>query len=254
MASRQPGSRRRKPVAALPASIADATLALRRKRSRDRRRGWRRALVTALGVLVVAALVWTIGFSPWLAAKDVTVEGNRVLTVAEVEGRAAVPMGTPLARLRTAEIADRVATLPAVADVEVHRSWPGRVVVRVSERTPVVQLQEGGAFRWADAEGVVFHQTNKADPGLVTVQAPADQRILADLATVTSSLTDPLRARVLRITATGPDTITLVLDKGQTVVWGSAAESTTKAQVATAMLGVKATVFDVSAPASPTSR
>lgn len=247
-------SARRTPVAALPGSIADASIAIRRRRSRNRRMMLRRGAVGALVAVVVAALVWLVGFSPLLAATTVEVEGTTVVSAAEVEARGAVPMGTPLARVNTDHIAERVGTLPAVQAVTVERRWPNTVAIVVTERVGVIALARGGTFRWVDASGSVFHQTSTPGAGLVVVEAPEDTRILADLATVAQSLTDQLRARVQKITATSPDTITLVLDRGQRVIWGSAADSTTKAQVATAMLAVEATVFDVSAPAHPTSR
>ena len=254
-ALRQSTSRGRKAsVAALPGSIADAGIAIRRRRSRNRRTMLRRGLIGALVAVVSGALVWMVGFSSVLAARTVEVQGVTVVTAAEVESRGSVPLGTPLARVNTDHIAERVATLPAVQSVKVERRWPHTVAIVITERTGVIALAQGGSFRWADASGTLFHQTPTPGPGLVVVEAPNDQRILADLATVAQSLTDQLRGRLQKITATSPDTITLVLDQGQKVIWGSAAESTTKAQVATAMLGVKATVFDVSAPANPTSR
>lgn len=234
--------------------IADASIALRRKRTQGRRTLLRRVLVAAIIAVVIAGLVWLVGFSPVLAAKSVQVEGNSVLSVAEVEARGAVPMGTPLARVNLDHIVERVGTLPAVEKVSVERRWPNTVAIIVTERTAVIALAQGSTFIWVDASGTKFHEAQTPGADLVVVQAPDDQRILADLATVTQSLTEELRSRVQKITATSPDTITLVLDKGQTVIWGSATESATKAQVATAMLGVEATVFDVSAPANPTSR
>ncbi|MGG6498089.1 UNVERIFIED_CONTAM: cell division protein FtsQ, partial [Bacteroidetes bacterium 56_B9] len=48
--------------------------------------------------------------------------------------------------------------------------------------------------------------------------------------------------------------IVVVLSGRRTVVWGSVAQSVLKAKVTTAMLHVKATRYDVSSPAHPTSR
>ena len=247
-------SGRKSPVAALPGSISDAGIAIRRRRGRNRRKMLRRGAVGALVAIVVGTLVWLVGFSPVLAATTVQVEGNTVVTAADVEARGKVPTGTPLARVNTDHIAQRVGTLPAVESVTVERRWPDTVAIIVTERVGVIALAQGNTFDWADATGTVFHQTKAPGAGLIVAEAPNDQRILADLAAVAQSLTDQLRGRVQKITATSPDTITLVLDRGQSVIWGSAAESGTKAQVATAMLDVEATVFDVSAPAHPTSR
>ncbi|MGD7731956.1 cell division protein FtsQ/DivIB [Propionibacteriaceae bacterium G57] len=238
----------------LPAGIADAGIARQRKRQQARRRVLVRGAIAAGIAVLLAVAVWLVGFSPVLSATSVEVEGTDVTTVAGVRGQARVPMRTPLIRVNTDDIATRVAAMPAVESVRVERRWPNTIAILVTERTPVLQRRVGGTFYWSDAKGVVFHQATKARAGLVVVEAPDDRRLLTDLATVQASLTPALRSRVQKITATSPDNITLVLDKGQTVIWGSSAQSTTKAQVATAMLGVKATVYDVSSPANPTSR
>ena len=238
----------------LPASISDATAALRRRRDLSRRQRWRRVALAVVALVVVAALTWLVAFSPVLATKRVEVEGTQLLTPAEVRAAARVPLGTPLTRVDTDAIAARVQALLPVAQVEVDRHWPNTITIKVTERTAVLQRQQGSGFQWIDGTGLAFHTSAQAKGGTLHVRAPNERRLLTDLATVSSSLTTQLRQRVQYLKADSPDTITLVLDKGQQVVWGSADQSATKAQVATALLGVKATVFDVSAPDHPTSR
>ena len=73
-----------------------------------RRRPW---LLAAWGLAVVAVLVaglWLVEVSPVLAARTVRVEGVPAGAVAGIRDRADVPMGTPLARLDTDAIAQRV--------------------------------------------------------------------------------------------------------------------------------------------------
>ncbi|MCT1458910.1 FtsQ-type POTRA domain-containing protein [Aestuariimicrobium sp. p3-SID1156] len=254
MASSKGRRRRREGVAALPVTITDAALARRRKRSRQRRRLWRRLAVLGTALLLAVVITWLVAFSPVLAAKRVQVSGVQVLSAPSVTQAAAVPLGRPLARIDTATIAQRVAALPQVEKVHVNRAWPHTVTIAVTERTPVLQRRDAGTWHWVDATGRSFHQTPEPKAKLVVVEAPADQRILRDCATVSASLSPKLRQALHKMSATSPDTITLHLSGGRTVIWGSAAESDTKSQVATALLGVKATVFDVSSPANPTSR
>lgn len=257
MAGSRPRSSTPRPatgVAALPGSIADATLARRRRRSRDRRRRARRLSLIALALAVVLALVWVVGWSPVFATRSVEVRGTSLLTRDEVLARAAVPLGVPVARQETRAIARRAATLRAVDQVHVARSWPHSIVITVTERRPILQRRDAGRYVWSDAQGLVIHEASAPQAGLVTVEASDDRRLLTDLASVAAALTPALRAQLDHISATSPDSITLHLRGKRTVVWGSSSESSTKAQVATALLSVKATVYDVSSPANPTSR
>jgi hypothetical protein len=63
-----------------------------------------------------------------------------------------------------------------------------------------------------------------------------------------------VRAQVRSVSASGPESITLRLTGGRTVVWGNEAQSPLKALVLAALLNRKAAVYDVSAPGAPTTR
>ncbi|MGJ6981057.1 cell division protein FtsQ/DivIB [Aestuariimicrobium soli] len=235
--------------------LADARPGLRRRRARDRWRRLRPAMVAGGVLALVIALVVVVWFTPAFSLRRVSVEGTSLLTTAEVEQRAAAPLGRPLVRVDLQQLSDRVATLPEVASVKVSQEWPSSVRIEVVERTARVQRVEGSTYQWVDASGTIFHTQTTASPKLVVVNTPStDKRLLRDLATVSTALTPTLRAQVLGIKAQTPDAITLTLKGGRSIVWGSADESATKAKVATALLQVKATVYDVSSPANPTSR
>ncbi|WP_203566888.1 cell division protein FtsQ/DivIB [Aestuariimicrobium ganziense] len=235
-------------------SVADATGRLKQRASR-RRRQQLVGLAWLLGVVVLlSGLAYLFFASPAFVPRQVRVDGVSLLTVDQVRAKAAVPR-MPLARIDTGQIAERVATMPEVGSVRVRVRYPSTVVIEVVERTPVVQRLEGSSFQWVDAEGVVFHSRTARLPNVVAVKTPSvDTRLLKDAGVVARSLTPQLKKRVVRIEADTPDAFTLVLDKNQKVVWGSAADSETKSQVATALLTVKATVYDVSSPSTPTSR
>jgi cell division protein FtsQ len=71
---------------------------------------------------------------------------------------------------------------------------------------------------------------------------------------VSAALPADLRARVSSITAGSPDSITLRLDGGVKVVWGSAEQSDRKVAVLAALMHRKARVYDVSAPDLPVTQ
>lgn len=235
--------------------ISDVTPRLRLRRRDDRRRRGLRGVAAALGLALLAGAGWVVAFSPVLAARTVTVSGVDLLSRADVLAAAGVGAGTPLVRVDTVAVADRVAGLPPVADVTVTRSWPTTIRIAVTERRARLAISAGGGYLLADATGVVFRAVANAPSGLVVVDAdPTDQEVLVDVGTVFSSLSPQVATKVSRLAAPSRDGIELRLRDGSRVIWGSAEDSVLKSQVLDELLGLGGSEFNVSAPAFPTRR
>ena len=117
-------------------------------------------------------------------------------------------------------------------------------------------VEIGGRLRGMDAEGVVFRDYNRAPPGLPRVQTDigTSAEALREAALVISALPESLTLIVDYLQVTTVDEISLFLKDGRQVVWGSADDSETKAQVAIDLLQkVDADVYDVSVPTQPTT-
>lgn len=208
-------------------------------------------------MLLVALLglaVWVVAGSSVLAATKVTVKGADRLTKDEVLAAAAVPLGTPLVRVDTAAVAERVAGLPPVAEVSVTRVWPNTIQILISEREPRLAIPAGGGYLVADAKGVVFDAVASAGSLVVVEADPQDQAVLVDVGQVFSALSPDTAAQVQRLAAPSPDGIELRLNDGIRVIWGSAEQSELKSEVLDAMLPLGGTEFNVSAPGFPTRR
>jgi len=208
--------------------------------------------LAALVVVVAAGLVWLVGFSSVLGVNRVQVTGASLVGADQVTAAAAVTPGTPLARVDSKALAARVtAAIPEVASVTVSRHWPNTLVIHVTERAIVYQIQLGGVYQWVDATGTVFHSSDDAQPVPVALIDTSDQQLMADVAAVVSALPADLLPHVQSVSAVTRDSITLSLDDGRQVVWGSADQSALKAQVLAPLLNVPGTVYNVSAPDNP---
>jgi cell division protein FtsQ len=218
----------------------------------ERPRRLPRRRLASVGAVVAVLLLggWVLWGTSLVGVREVRVTGTGLLTEAEVRAVAAVPERTPLLRVRTGEVAGRVAALAPVARVQVRRDWPSAVVIEVIERTPTAAVPVPDGFVVVDPSGVVFNRVERAgDLPVVIVAAPgpADPATRAAL-TVLAALTPQLRADLESLTVQGPARIQLALRSGWTVVWGDETESRDKAQVATALLDRDGEVIDVSAP------
>jgi len=211
-------------------------------------------LLATLIFLVAAGLVWLIGFSTVLGVNQVRVDGTDLVAVDQVTAAAQIVSGTPLARVNGKAIASRVETIPEVAQVTVSRHWPNTLIIHVTERVAVYQVLSGGDYRWVDATGTAFHSSLDPQPLPMVTLNTTDTQLMADVATVVTALSADLTPHVESIMAGTRDSITLSLDDGRQIIWGSSEQSDLKAQVIGPLLQFPGSVYDVSAPANPAVR
>ena len=227
------------------------------ERARARRRARLRALLVLLAlVLALAAGGWLVLWSSALGVSKVSVTGVARLSSAQVSDRADIVRGTPLARLDTSAVADRLSSLPAVESVEVVRSWPRSVQIRVRERTAAAVQPRGPSWVLVDRAGVAFATQARRPKGLPTISAPVDAGPAALRAAldVLEVLPVAVRDQIRQVRAADAEHVTMRLSRGRTVLWGSTERNRRKASVLVVLLSRRASVYDVSAPDIPTTR
>ncbi|NMM25316.1 MAG: FtsQ-type POTRA domain-containing protein [Phycicoccus sp.] len=210
------------------------------------------------GFALIAGVIWLVQFSPVLVARSVRVEGVPRGAVAQIMRRAAVPIGTPMVRVDTTAIADRVIATATLAEVSVGLSWPSTIVIMASPRVPVLAVKNPqGQVQVVDAEGVAYATVGappKGVPLIDTVENPPSRDALRAGIAVLHALSPSQRGRVTNVTVSGANMVTLKLGT-VTVVWGGASEPELKVRVLTALLGHKGfRTIDVSAPRTPVTR
>lgn len=224
-------------------------------RRRARRRSWFRRSALALGVLaLLVGVVWLVGFSTVLDTREVVVEGNDLMATSQVIATAQVPLGTPMLRLPTSAIRERLLALPATADVALRRDWPHRLTIQLSERSMVFQRLDAGTYHWVDESGRIFHMVPDRSPGVVAVTGTDEPRMLADVATVVRALPRGVAEITEHLEAPSVDHIVVLLTDGRTIVWGNASQSVEKAALLGTLLGMPGSVYDVSVPSYPAVR
>lgn len=214
-------------------------------------RRWVAVSAVAGLVAIVVAVLWT----PLLGVRSVDVTGVRQLTAAQVIAAARVPTGTPMVRLDTSGIAARVHQLTRVGTVDVSREWPDAVRIDITERDPIGYVVEADGNHLVDNTGLDYATVVATPAGLPRITlpmiAPGDQRTQAAVA-VLGVLPPQLKALLVSVSANTPGSVTLGLTGGRTIKWGSADDSTRKAQVLAALMSQPGKVYDVSSPDLPT--
>jgi cell division protein FtsQ len=209
-------------------------------------------VLVAAGLLAAGvAGVWTVGFTGVFGVRTVVVHGESAVSARTVLAAAAVPTGTPLARLDVGGICARIGAIPGIQHARVSRSWPSTVRIDVLERRPLAVLPRGAALWLVDIDGVLFQQVRSAPAGLPRlVVAGPDPGSTASRAALTVLAALPARVRrvVQVVEAPSPGSVTLDLRDGRTVIWGGVEQSATKARVLLALLSRPGSTYDVSTP------
>jgi len=219
----------------------------------------RRFVVIGVAVAVLLAVVgtWLVAFSSVHGVRTVEVRGISVLTADQVRSAADISNGTPLVRVDTNAITERVEQLPEVESAQVSTSFPSTVVITVEERVAVGYVRRGGHVRLVDHTGAVYRTVDKAPANLPHFVLPSGetQRDTAlAVAAVAGALPHAVLVQVRSIQALDPTAITLVLTRHRLVRWGSADSTPEKAQLLPALLRPVVRYVDLTDPDQPYTR
>ena len=234
----------------------------------------RTIVILALALLVLGGgALWVLYGSRWTHVERVSVSGTGVLTQAQVREAAAVPVGEPLVSVDVDAIEARLLRkLPRIDSVEVTRSWPHGIVLKVVERTPVLIVEsagKGGKYVEVDAKGVRFATVSQAPKGVPALELTlprtgsqtaslrrfGSDRLVREAVRVTGDLPSAVARAVKAVKVRSYDSVSLELGDGRTVAWGSGEKGGAKSRALTALMKAApgARHFDVSVPTAPAS-
>ncbi|MGW3102034.1 cell division protein FtsQ/DivIB [Streptomyces sp. NPDC001100] len=221
-------------------------------------------------VLLGAATVWLLYGSQWLRVEKVSVSGTEVLTPEQVREAAGVPVGGPLISVDTDAIEARLRSkLPRIDTVDVVRSWPHGIGLKVTERSPVLVVKKGGNFIEVDDEGVRFATVSTPPKSVPTLELTlsrtassavglrrfGEDRLVREAVRVAGDIPAAVARDTQVVKVRSYDDISLELSGGRTVSWGSGDKGAAKARTLTALMKAAsgARHFDVSVPTAPAS-
>jgi len=139
--------------------------------ARARHFPWRRlglGVAGLLGIVVVATGVQWVVFGGGFRVEEVRLEGVEAADPLAI-AQAADLTNRSLLTLNVDAIAARVAEVPGVQAVEVHRDWPRAVVVEVTEHQGFAYWQTGEGTQVVNAEGQVISVGRPPTAGAPTI-------------------------------------------------------------------------------------
>lgn len=229
---------------------------------------WRAAFLALAALGIIAGVAWALLGSRLLVVRSVSVTGTHLVTSAQVLAAAEVPLGTPLMRVNTAQVARRVEAIRQVASATVTKNWPDHLAIAVRERVPVVAVRmAAGGYDLVDPAGVIVRWSTARPAGLplfltsLSGGALRGDPGLTQASAVLAELPSWLSRTVAQVSvagvATGPGAnqqVTLYLLDHKTVLWGGTDRAAQKGRELAVLMRAPSRYFDVSAPGTVVTR
>ncbi|MBG0741421.1 FtsQ-type POTRA domain-containing protein [Paeniglutamicibacter antarcticus] len=235
----------------------------------------RRRVNLWIAVVVVAALIAVVMaavmFSPLLALKTITVEGNKLATTQAIQSALAPLIDKPLPQIDQRQVQKLLVPLQQVRSVSVQARPPSSLLVHIVEREPVALLKTDQQYIMVDPDGVQLGTTpDPAAVALPLIDGGTDvigKETFKAMTAVLAALPQSVLSKLEHASAASPDAVELTLNDGKTIIWGNASEKELKAKVLEALLTAPAPsaaagrpapapvqVYDVSTPRHPVTR
>ncbi len=217
----------------------------RRRPGRSRARGYFKSvsvngrLPAFLLSVGLSVLVFGFLFSNDFPVRVVVVEGNKVAYADSIVERSGA-IGKSVFTLDTADVARLVANHPAVASADVRAELPDTIVIKVTERLPVLVWQTGDQAVLVDDHGRVIASGDDKDlPRVIQTSGDAPvpgARVPADIVQAATYLTKQMGPSLTALGYDSSSGLIAQLDSGRTVVLGSGDRIPLKLSVVTSAL------------------
>ncbi len=230
----------------MSAEIGDLGLVRRRHRRQ-------RIIKTSIGLLLLLGALWFVFFSPYLVVKKIEVTGDFYASNQSVLAAASIELNQPLALIDSDGVTRRVLNLSEIINVEIRRVWPDKVIIAVTERTPIAVAVAGTGWTLVDASGVRFGSLTVKPAKLLVVSGP-NNIARKEAALIAGQLPQWLTQRVTAIRGYSRDDVRLTLENADVIRWGSSENFKSKIEVIEVLLDLEARIYDVSAPSMPVTR
>lgn len=210
-------------------------------------------------VVIVVALVLVAFFTPLMSVRNTTIDGAKGVQSGEILHAADVPSGTPLLRVDTRVVAQRVAAIASIESARVQREYPSSLRITVVERRPTARVVDSDKVHILDRTGVSYlTYATKGLPGEFAAlpvfttpnPGPSDPTTVAAMK-ATAGLPAEISEQLIAVDASSPVDIEFTLKGNRKVIWGDSARGDEKARTLGYLLSRKASEYNVSSPDFP---
>ena len=130
-----------------------------------------RLLRFLLALVVAGAVAWLL-FSPWLSVNQLETAGIATSDAHAILARHRIIAGTPMILISAGRAEAALEEDPWIAEASVDVTWPDRIVVEVTERTPVAWTRSESGWTRRAIDGMALPSAAEPDGTMARVELP----------------------------------------------------------------------------------
>lgn len=204
-----------------------------KKRILWRRRFFRILRLTLLSVILLFSAYEIYKFlinSPYFKIKQIEIKGNHEINENHILSLLNIKKGENIFKTKLTKAKTGLRSLKEIKDIDIHRNFPDKIVVRITERVPIAELDEGGnghsdKVQLIDKEGVTFLGKARRIPKILGAKDSTRRQEVVDFLAKLTGVDSQFYEKISYIDANNPRKVELKIDQAL-VIWGPVGKET----------------------------
>jgi len=199
---------------------------------------WRRRFLRVLQISLFSVLFIFSGYeiytflirSPYFKIREIIIEGNHDIDRKDIIALLSIRKGENIFKVKLNQARRSLGSLKQIREVNIHRNFPDRIVVRITERVPIAQIEgrdniHSGKVELIDKEGIAFLGKARKIPKILGAKDNERRKEVVDFLAKLMAVDFGLYQKISYIDGSNPGRIKLKTEQAL-FIWGPVAKET----------------------------
>ena len=204
-----------------------------RKRIIWKRRFFRALRLTLFSVVFIFSGYGIYNFlihSPYFKIKEIRIEGNHDINRSDILSLIDIKKGENIFKVKLTQAKRGLRSLKQIKDVEIYRDFPDKIVLKITERVPIAQLDGGDNVHYnkvelIDKEGITFFGKGRKIPKISGAEDSFERREVVNFLAKLMAVDLQFYKEISYIDGNNPRNIKLKTEQAL-LIWGPVGKET----------------------------
>ena len=193
---------------------------------------WKRRLLRVLKLSLLSVVLLFSGYgiyiflvySPYFKIKEIRIEGNQDINRKDILSSIEIKRGENIFKVKLKQARKGLRSLNQIKDIDIHRDFPDKIVLKISERVPIAELEgednlHSDKVKLIDNEGITFFGKARRIPKILGAKDSLERREMVNFLAKLMAVDLGFYKKISYIDGNNPRKIRLKIDHGL-LIWG----------------------------------
>jgi len=168
--------------------------------------------------------------SPYFKIKEIRIEGNHDINRSDILSLIDIKKGENIFKVKLTQAKRGLRSLKQIKDVEIYRDFPDKIVLKITERVPIAQLDGGDNVHYnkvelIDKEGITFFGKGRKIPKISGAEDSFERREVVNFLAKLMAVDLQFYKEISYIDGNNPRNIKLKTEQAL-LIWGPVGKET----------------------------